>query len=74
MTAVPEQTDTIMKALLETLAAKVCQEAAGALIKVRRDVWRDADYVGMVNGKVAVWQVWSVNLRVFRPAFGTGSV
>lgn len=71
MTTIPEQTDVIMKALLETLSATVCQGKAGALIKVRRHVWRDADYVGVVNGKVAVWQGWSVNLRVCRPAFGT---
>jgi hypothetical protein len=70
MTQIPEQTDNAMKRLLEKLADALCPQRLDASPTVRRHVWRDADYVGAANGKVAVWQGWSVNLRACRRAVG----
>jgi hypothetical protein len=38
---------------------------------VKKHVWRNANYVGMVGGSVQVWQGWSANLRPFGADYRT---
>lgn len=63
MTSISQETDASMKELLEKLVTSLCSNLPVSEVTIRRHVWRDADYVGLANGKVAVWQGWSVNLQ-----------
>jgi hypothetical protein len=60
MSGIPVEVSERMRKVLEESVENV---VAGSKILVKRHVWRNPDYVGMVGEKVAVWEGWSANLR-----------
>lgn len=68
---IPENIDVQMQGVLKRVTKNACPEATTPPPEVIRHVWRDADYVGVASGAIAVWRGWSVNLKACNPSHGT---
>ena len=57
-----EQIDRQIKAVLHQVSQNVLPDTAVPDTFIGEHVWRDSDYAGTDNGKVAVWRGWRLRL------------
>lgn len=68
MSGIPEDVSDRMRQVLEGSVESIVPSSK---ILVKKHVWRNPDYVGMSDNKVAVWQGWSANLAKLDPHYKT---
>lgn len=63
---VNEQIETQIKKVLRQTASKSIIDSVVFDDFIAQHVWRDSSYVGIHNGKVAVWRGWRLRVPVLR--------
>lgn len=62
-----QQINQHIKAVLQQTAQALLPDTAVPDTFIGEHIWRDSDYVGTHNGKVAVWRGWRLRLPTVRP-------